>query len=304
MKNKPVRIAEWLSFARRFMADLPARPGEQSSQDIDHQDAGLETQVLLAHVLEKPRTWVLAHPEEILTPQQKEQLTILLAGLAGGTPLPFLTGQQEFFGLDFAVSPAVLIPRPETELLVERALDWLQRHPTRRCATDVGTGSGCIAVSLAHRVPDLRVLAVERSWDALLVARQNALRQKVAGRVSFLQGDLLTPAAGPFDLVCANLPYIPGAALSVLAVARHEPRLALDGGPDGLQAIRCLLADAPRWLAPGGLLLLEMQSDQGEAINGLANTYLPAANVTIYPDLAGLPRVAEIELEYHSSSHF
>jgi release factor glutamine methyltransferase len=295
LKNKPVHSGEWLAFARRFMADLPPRPGEASSHAEERQDAGLETQVLLAHVLAKPRAWVLAHPEEILTPQQQQELTILLAGLAGGTPLPYLTGHQEFFGLDFVVSPAVLIPRPETELLVERGLDWLRRHPTCRCAADVGTGSGCIAVSLAHQTTDLRILAVDRSWDALQVARQNARRHTAAGQVAFLQSDLLSAAAGPFDLVCANLPYIPDAALSALPVARHEPRLALDGGPDGLRAIRCLLAGAPRWLASGGLLLLEMQYDQGEAIVALANTYLPAADVTIHADLAGLPRVVEIE---------
>ncbi len=296
MKNKPVRIGEWLAFARRFMADLPMRPGEPTFHAEESQDAGLETQVLLAHVLAKPRAWVLAHPEEILTPQQQQELTILLAGLAEGTPLSYLTGHQEFFGLNFAVSPAVLIPRPETELLVERALDWLRRHPTRRCAADVGTGSGCIAVSLTHQTDGLHVLAADRSWDALQIARQNAVRHTAAGQVAFLQSDLLTAAAGPFDLVCANLPYIPSAALSVLPVARHEPRLALDGGPDGLQAIRCLLAGAPRWLAPGGLLLLEMQYDQGEAIAALSRTYLPTADVTIHNDLAGLPRVVEIEL--------
>jgi release factor glutamine methyltransferase len=291
MKNKPVRVSDWLSFARQFMEDLPASRGQRSAQEVS-----LETQVLLAHALEKPRAWVLAHPESILTPQQQRQLTGLLGGLAQGQPLPYLTGRQEFFGLPFEVSPAVLIPRPETELLVECALDWLERNPGRRCAADVGAGSGCIAVSLAHHIPDLRVLAVDRSWAALQVAHANVLRHAVAGQVSLLQGDLLSAAAGPFDLVCANLPYIPADGLSALPVARHEPRLALDGGPDGLQAIRTLLADASRWMAPGGLLLLEMQFDQGEAIATLARQHLPSARVSILNDLASLPRVVKMEV--------
>ncbi len=285
------------------MEDLPARRREGSNAD-----AGLETQVLLAHALGKPRAWVLAHPEGILTPQQQRQLTRLLGGLAQGTPLPYLTGFQEFFGLSFEVTPDVLIPRPETELLVERALSWLRAHPGRRRAADVGTGSGCIAVSLAHHVANLRILAVDRSWAALQISRRNAARHEVASQITFLQGDLLSaafsggqgqpavPAAsGPLDLVCANLPYIPSQALSNLPVVKYEPRLALDGGPDGLHPIRSLLGGAPRWLAPGGLLLLEMQFDQGEAITTLAQARLPSAQITVHKDLAGLPRLVEVE---------
>jgi len=295
MKNKPVRIGDWLSFARQFLEDLPTNREERSAQESSPPNLGLETQVLVAHALGCPRAWVLAHPEVILTPQQQRHLTRLLAGLAQGTPLPYLTGRQEFFGLEFEVSPVVLIPRPETELLVERALHWLRQHPDRRPAADVGTGSGCIAVSLAHHVSDLRLLAVDRSWAALQVASSNALRHAVAERISFVQGDLLAAAAGPFDLVCANLPYIPSEVLPTLPVVRNEPRSALDGGPDGLKPIRDLLADAPRWLAPGGLLLLEMQFDQGEAITVLGHQFLPTAHVTIHNDLANHPRLVEIE---------
>jgi release factor glutamine methyltransferase len=291
MKNKPVCVGDWLSFARQFLGELPNPNFERSAQEVS-----LETQVLAGYALDKPRAWVLAHPEVILTPQQQRQLTRLLGGLAQGTPLPYLTGRQEFYGLEFEVSPDVLIPRPETELLVERGLAWLQAHPDRRCAADVGTGSGCIAVSLAHHVPDLRVLATDRSLAALQVARKNAWRHAAAGRVAFLQADLLSAAAGPFDLVCANLPYIPAESLSSLRVTRYEPRQALDGGPDGLRAIRTLLADSPRWLAPAGLLLLEMQYDQGKAIASLAREYLPGSHVSIQNDLANLPRLVKIDL--------
>lgn len=289
VRNHAVRVADWLRFARSFLERVPANRGKLAGEDT-----GLETQVLLAHALQKPRAWVLAHPEAVLTPQQQRHLTKLLGGLAQGTPLPYLTGQQEFFGLVFEVTPAVLIPRPETELLVEHALEWLQRHPDRRRAADVGTGSGCIAVSLAHHVPDLRILAVDRSWEALQVARRNAARHQVDNQVTFLQGDLLS-AAAPLDLVCANLPYIPSEPLASLPVAQHEPLLALDGGPDGLNAIRGLLAGASRWLAPGGLLLLEMQFDQGDAITSLAEACLPAARIKVHADLAGFPRLVEIQ---------
>jgi release factor glutamine methyltransferase len=294
MKSKAVRAEDWLRFARQFMEKLPARSDRQPGNSPG-EDAALETQVLLAHVLEKPRAWVLAHPETVLTPRQQRLLTRLLGDLAMGTPLPYLTGQQEFFGLAFEVSPAVLIPRPETELLVERALEWLGRYPERRRAADVGTGSGCIAVSLAHHVPDLRILAVDRSWDALRVARRNAALHQVAQRITFIQDDLLSAAAGPFDLVCANLPYIPSHNLSTLPVAAFEPHLALDGGPDGLLFVSPLLADAPRWLAPGGRLLLEIQFDQGEAVTALAQAHLPGAQIAVCADLAGLPRLVEIK---------
>lgn len=287
MKDNPVsslsvRAGDWLNLARQ--------PVDKDSAAPD----SLDLQVLLAHVLGKTRSWVLAHPEAKLESGQVEQLNDLLARLAKGVPLPYLIGRQEFFGLEFKVNPAVLIPRPETELLVENALAWLQRRPDRRLAADVGSGSGCITVSLAKYVPDLRVIAVDSSRQALNVARQNAVRHQVDRQIHFVQGDLLSAARGPFDLVCANLPYIPIGALKTAAVARYEPHQALDGGPDGLYFIRHLIADAPRWLAPGGLMLLEMQFDQGESISRLAQIYLSGAQVKVLPDLAGLPRLVEI----------
>ena len=179
-----------------------------------------------------------------------------------------LIGHWEFYGLDFGVTPAVLIPRPETELMVERAQAWLQQHPHLRRGADVGTGSGCIAISLAKQIKDLRVLAMDRSWEALQVARRNAVFHQVTERVAFVQGDLLTAVKGPFDLVCANLPYIPRSSLESLSVAHHEPRQALDGGSDGVSWIRQLIDDAPRWLSAPALMLLEMQYDQGDTVSG------------------------------------
>jgi release factor glutamine methyltransferase len=282
-------VGEWLRFARLFLQNCP--PDEECLNSYT-----LEVQVLLACVLEKPRAWVLAHPEALLGSQQQDLLDSLVKRLRSGEPLAYLTGCQEFFGINFEVSPDVLIPRPETELLVERALAWLKEQPDRRRAVDVGTGSGCIAVSIAAHAPHLRWLAVDRSWKALQVARRNAFQHGVEDRVAFILGDLLTACAGPFDLVCANLPYIPREVLRQLPVARYEPLLALDGGADGLGLIHRLLGDAHRFLAPDGRILLEMQFDQGEYITHIASQYLPGANATVLPDLAGLPRLVEIKL--------
>jgi release factor glutamine methyltransferase len=284
--REQVRAGDWLRSARARLA--------AQAQEQDQNESGLAAQVLLARVLNQTRSWVIAHPEAVLEPEQQSRLEQLLREFLDGVPLPYLLGQWEFFGLEFEVTPAVLIPRPETELLVERALEWLRSHPARRRAADVGTGSGIIAACLVKHTPDITMLAADRSWQALQVARRN-IRKVGGGQVLFVLGNLLTGVSGPFDLVCANLPYIPGASLAELAVARHEPLSALDGGEDGLKLIRTLIEDAPRWLAPGGLLLLEIQYNQGEAVRSLAQASLSGACVRVLHDLAGLPRVVEIE---------
>jgi release factor glutamine methyltransferase len=298
MTSKPasapdLSLGEWLRSARQLLKGYPAAAGEEN--ELADLDRTLAAQVLLAHVLHKTRAWVLAHPEAVLDPYQRPRLDALFEQLRQGMPLPYLTGKQEFFGLDFEVNQDVLIPRPETELLVERALAWLHSHPGSQRAADVGTGSGCIAVSVASRASQLHWLAVDRSWKAIEIARRNVQRHGVNERVQLVNADLLACCAGPIDLVCANLPYIPHDDLKSLPLLQHEPALALDGGEDGLDLIRKLLASASGWLAPGGLILLEMQFDQGEKIAGLAKYYLPKARVTICNDLAGNPRMVEIE---------
>ena len=286
MTNNPPRLIDWQAEARRRLDSALERPDT---------GWGLEIQVLAACVLGQTRAWVLGHPEHLLLPDQVARLEALVEKLAQGTPLPYLTGRQEFYGLEFEVTPEVLIPRPETELLVEHALAAAKNLPGGAWAADVGTGSGCIAVTLAKHAPNLCLLAVDRSRAALYVARRNAVWHVVAERVHFVQGSLLTAARGPFSLVCANLPYIPAGALADLETAKHEPRMALDGGTDGLALIAALLADAPRILAPGGLMLLEMQYDQGPAIHALTVGVLPGVRVSVLPDLAGLPRLVKIE---------
>lgn len=262
----------------------------------------LDASVLIAHIVGKPRTWVTAHPELTLTAAQQEQLSESLASLESGEAFPYVLGHWEFFGLDFEVTPDVLIPRPETELLVEKAIAWLQKSSHRRTVADVGTGSGAIAVAIAANIPDVRVLATDISHPALRVARKNAIRLEVADRIDFLQCDLLPPHIDPlstelhFDLICANLPYIPTQTLQNLPVFGREPTLALDGGPDGLDSIRRLLDIGPEWLAPNGMLLLEIEATRGIQALNLACDLFSEATIHLYQDLLGQNRLLEIIL--------
>lgn len=260
------------------------------------ESSSLDSQVLLAHVLKRPRAWVLAHPEAALTDEQLANLNSALARLESSEPLPYILGHWEFYGLDFAVSPDALIPRPETELLVDRAIVWLQTHPSRRVVADIGAGTGCIAVALAAHIPDVDILATDISHPALILARQNTVRHAVEERVSLIRADLLPPVAVKPDLICANLPYIPTAVLPSLPVHAREPGLALDGGQTGLTQIERFLQNAPRCLAPGGLLLLEIEATQGETARRMAQSAFPQSTVDVLIDLAGRDRVIQIKV--------
>ena len=253
----------------------------------------LEAEVLLAHVTGLTRTAILAHPERPLSPDERARYGDLLARRAAGIPLPYLTGRVEFFGLDFVVTPDVLIPRPETETLVELALE---RGP--RTVVDVGTGSGCVAVALATHLPRARIYATDLSRAALRVAAENARRHGVADRIHFLQADLASPLRGPVDMLVSNPPYVAEEEWALLpeSVREHEPHLALDGGPGGLRVVRRLLADAARLLRPGGILLVEIGAGQGPEAAALARAVFPPARVRIHPDLAGRDRVLEVLL--------
>lgn len=253
--------------------------------------------VLLAHVLKKPKTWVLAHPEAVLSPEQNSQIERLFQRLEAGEPLPYLTGTQAFFGLDFVVTHHTLIPRPETELLVEEALNWLDHHPEVKNALDVGTGSGCIAVTIASRKPNLTVSGTDISAEALKIAQLNAAAHRVEAQITFSQADLLPEGAGKFDLVCANLPYIPTAKLTEVNTLGFEPNLALDGGPDGLGLILRLLNSLPSRLSEPGLALLETESTLGEETLTLAKAAFPLADVQLRQDLAGRDRLIRIEVK-------
>jgi release factor glutamine methyltransferase len=262
--------------------------------------AFLDASVLLAHVLHKPRSWVLAHPEIVLSDDQQLLLNDSLARLEDGEPYPYVLGHWEFFGLDFDITPDVLIPRPETELLVEKAIAWLQESPVRRTVADIGTGSGVIAISIAVNVPDAYVLATDISFKALEVARRNARKFQVDHRVEFVQCDLLPAHPELFstdqhlDLICANLPYIPTETLHGLPVYGREPTLALDGGADGLDLFRRLMDLVPGWLAPNALVLLEIEATRGIQALSLAYDMLSEAEIHLHQDLTGRDRLLEI----------
>ncbi|MEP6896618.1 MAG: peptide chain release factor N(5)-glutamine methyltransferase [Chloroflexota bacterium] len=262
----------------------------------------LDASVLIAHVINKPRTYVMAHPELSLSTEQQKYLNESVLRLEKGEPFPYVLGHWEFFGLDFDVTPDVLIPRPETELLIEKAIVWLQQNPTRKNIADVGTGSGAIAVSLAINIPDADILATDISSKALQVAKRNAKKHAVSKRIEFIECDLFpanSPISNPqsrFDLICANLPYIPTKTLSSLRVFGREPTVALDGGADGLDLIRRLLDIAPDWLAPNALILLELEATLGVQVLNLAYDMFNQEEIHLHQDLTGRDRLLEIRL--------
>lgn len=273
---------------------------KQITSQIESDLPDLDAQVILAHVMGHPRTWLLAHLETPLTPLQIDQTKEAVTQFQAGTPLPYIIGHWEFFGLDFNITKDVLIPRPETELLVEKAITWLQASPERRTIADIGTGSGAIAVTIAMHLSDARILATDLSFAALKVAKHNAEKFHVHHKIDFLQCDLLPQHIDPlsteghFDLICANLPYIPTKTLHDLPIYGSEPTLALDGGADGLDLYRRLLKLAPNWLAPNGKILLELEATQGAKALGLAYDAFENMNIQLHQDLAGHDRILEI----------
>jgi release factor glutamine methyltransferase len=284
----------------------------QITCQLNSETNRLDAQVLLADVLDRSRTWITAHPEAHLTQPQLASIKKAVTRLEAGEPLPYVLGHWEFFGLDLEITPDVLIPRPETELLVERAIQWLKAAPERRTIADVGTGSGCIAVALTKNIPDVKVVATDISRPALEIARRNARRHNVAERIDFIQCDLLPPhPPGPlggagacdpipkdsrFDLICANLPYIPTQTLHELPIFGREPTLALNGGADGLDIIRRLLQIAPELLAPHGMILLEIEASQGMTAVSMAYDACTKASIRLHKDLARQNRLLEIVL--------
>ena len=262
----------------------------------------LDASVLLAHIIDRPRTWVMAHPEAELTSEQQNHLNDSLKRLERGESFPYVLGHWEFFGMELDITPDVLIPRPETEMLVERAIAWLQESPVRRTLADVGTGSGAIAIAIAVNVPDAVILATDLSDQVLKIAKKNAQKLGVDQRIEFVQCDLLPPRPDLFtteqhlDLICANLPYIPTDTLHALPIYGREPTLALDGGDDGLKLIRRLLTVGPEWLAPNGMMLLEIESTRGVQALNLACDLFSEATIHLHQDLAGQDRLLEIHL--------
>lgn len=261
-----------------------------------------DAQILMAHVVGKGREWVVAHGESFLSKAHGEKFGALCELRAEGTPMAYVVGSAAFFGRDFVVNDAVLVPRPETEHLVDAALAYLrgrfERGEARRVQTvlDVGTGSGAIACTIACEVANVSVDGIDVSAPALRVAEANAQRLNVRARCKFTRGDLAAPVLDRvYDVVVANLPYIPSADVPVPPeAAGFEPRVALDGGADGLVQYRRLMPQAARIVRPGGLLLAEGAPPVMDGLAALARASFPDAVVAVEEDYAGLPRYVRV----------
>ena len=267
---------------------------ERALQGGSHPDkARLDAELLLMHQLRKQRAWLIAHPRKELSAEAQDQYEALVRRRLAGEPIQYIIGECEFYSLPFRVTPDVLIPRPETEHLVEKVSELVPLFRKPRIV-DVGTGSGAIAIALAHDwSPPAELTAMDISEAALEVARWNAKRIGFADRIRFLEGDLLAPVVGErFDIVVSNPPYVPDTdrALIAVEVREYEPALALFAGEDGLDVYRRLIPAALAALVPGGYIALEIGFSQADAVKSLLSE-AGFANVEFAPDLQGIPRV-------------
>jgi release factor glutamine methyltransferase len=276
----PATAGEVLQTARGRLAAVSAHP---------RRDA----ETLLSHVLRCVRVDLLTHPERVLTSEEAARFESLIERRLGYEPMQYIVGEQEFFGLLFEVTPDVLIPRPETEHLVEATLRLTEKSKI----LDVGTGSGAIAIALAHRSQNSHVTAIDISPAALAVASRNAQRHRVDDRITFLQSDLLSAVAGTFDVIVSNPPYVSESEVLEPQVARYEPHSALFAGPTGLEIYQRLIPQAREHLKPGGWLLMEIGFGQSDAIRVLLSDW---SNVNILNDLQGIPRIVQAEADAFS----
>lgn len=270
------------------------RETRQTLEAVGIPDARLEAEVMVMAVMRMTRQNIFAEQEAEVAGQQAAELAGVVAQRLERVPLAYILGYREFYGINVAVTPDVLIPRPETEGIVEHTLFMaLMGMETRELTiADVGTGSGAIAVNLAIHLPAARIYAVDLSEAALDVAAWNIRAHAVADRVRLGQGDLLDPLPGPVDVIVANLPYIPTGRIPALQPeVRQEPQLALDGGPDGLDLVRRLLAQAPGRLNSPGVILLELDPEQFPAAEGVAREYFPDAEISAEQDLMRRDRI-------------
>ena len=276
---------------RRVLMD-----GTQFLRDAGIESARLDAEVLLGHALDKERADIYLGMESTLNDSDEKIFRESLTRRAKGEPVAYITGHKEFWSLDFVVTPDVLIPRPETELVVELALEDAITTKAALKILDIGTGSGVIAIALAKELPAAEIWAVDVSAAALNIAEVNARRHGVAERIKFLDGDLFDPItelARRFDAIVSNPPYVLSKEITNLGreVRDWEPKMALDGGPDGLDCYRQIIGGAHTYLVPEGRILLEIGEDQGAAVAGL---FLRAGGfeaATIFQDYAGKDRV-------------
>ena len=260
------------------------------------EDPGFESEYLLRHTLGYTREGLLIALDSDISSSDHLRFASIIDRRAAGEPSAYITGHREFYGLDFKVDSRALVPRPETELLVELSLEFAARCTTQGEAlkiADVGVGCGAISIALAVHLPGARVVATDISPAALKLASENISRHRVEDRVTLLEGDLLQPVSGPIDILVSNPPYIPSAQLDALPreIRDHEPRVALDGGDDGMAIIERLIRQAKNKLRPGGAMFIEIGWDLGKQALARSRELWPDSEVSITPDLAGLDRV-------------
>ena len=254
------------------------------------EDALLESELLLRHILKVSRAQLYTALNLELSSEQGDTFWHLIERRLNGEPTAYITGHREFYGLDFHIAPCVLIPRPESELLVEKTLSLAQSH-TLSTIAEIGTGCGAIAISLALNLPQAKICATDISASALKVALFNCQKHGVVNRVHLLQGNMLDPLPEPVDLIVANLPYVKDSELSP---TDFEPVLALNGGSDGLEKIRQLCCQVSHKLRPEGCLLLEIGQGQEKEVTSLLSGVFPAARIEVTPDLGGIDRLVSL----------
>jgi release factor glutamine methyltransferase len=283
-----VNLKQALAFARGFLAD----------NNIDEE--ALEGEILLRHILGLDRTQLFSNLDIELSTGQKKSLEQLLERRIQGEPSAYITGHREFYGLDFNVDRNVLIPRPETELLVEKAIA-LANINNIDGITDIGTGCGVVAVTLACHLPRVHIYAIDISSAALRVAADNCMKHGVSERISLLHGNMLEPLPEAVDLVVANLPYVKTAELTYTGKLWHEPVVALNGGSDGLEKLKQLIGKVSGKLKRDGSVLAEIGQGQEIALRCFIKDRYPGAHVNVYTDMAGISRVLEFRLTKNRS---
>jgi len=278
-----IKLGEWRLSAIRLLRPIST-------------EAEIEVNAILKVVLNQDLAWILINPDFNLETEQIEKLDVYLSRLIDHNPLAYILGNSDFYGLNFVVSPNVLIPRPETELLVEEAILWGKNRPNNIRFVDVGIGSGCIALSILQNLPGSTAVGIDISFQAIQIARINAKRQNIQS-ITFINSDLALCLQSKFDIICANLPYIPSQDVNRLLHAGFEPKLALDGGVSGTEIVERLLIQAKHKILNPGLVLLEIQFDQGERIADFAKQIFQNCNIRILQDYSGNDRLLRIELE-------
>ncbi len=271
------------------------RRGTRLIQSTGSDEARLEAELLLMHALKTDRVHLYERLQDELPARAADHYQHLIDRRRLHEPTPYIVGHKEFFGLEFEVARSALIPRPETEMLVQLTINFANAHyaDNRFTAVDVGTGSGVIAITVASQLPNARVIATDVSKRAMALARRNAERHDVAARIEFVDGDTLPPVKGRADIIAANLPYVTTEdwLATPPEIRDWEPRRALDGGGDGLRCLLRLFRQAPEKLARNGALFAEIGDRQGAAARSLAEEAFPDAQVEVRPDLAGRDRV-------------